>query len=403
MKKAFTNATIIPIEGAIIEHGTLLIEDAKIINVGSNLSVEGFEVQDCSGKTITPGFIDAHSHVGLFEEGTSAQHVHDGNERTDSVVPYLRSIDGIFPLDMGFDDARHGGVTTLGITHGSANPIGAQTCVVKTAGTTIAEMVIKEPAGVKFAMGENPKRVGQENKRAPHTRMAVAWLIRKAFYEALDYRKDLEEYEFNKTSNDSKTEEKDKKFIKPPKKDLGKEILLRLIDGEFPVRSHAHRADDIETAIRLSEEFGYKLVVDHATESYKIKELIVEKKIPLVIGPIFGRGSRVKNELRDQQMSTPGVMMQAGVMVSITTDAPVVPIDSLRDTVIQCIREGLDSERALETITINPAKVLVLDDRIGSLKAGKDADFLIFNGDPLDTRTAVEETYINGKMVFKRE
>ena len=403
MKKAFTNATIISIEGAIIEHGTLLIEDAKIINVGSNLSVEGFEVQDCSGKTITPGFIDAHSHVGLFEEGTSAQHVHDGNERTDSVVPYLRSIDGIFPLDMGFDDARHGGVTTLGITHGSANPIGAQTCVVKTTGVTVAEMVIKEPAGVKFAMGENPKRVGQENKRAPHTRMAVAWLIRKAFYEALDYRKDLEEYEFNKSSNDSKIEEKDKKYVKPPKKDLGKEVLLKLLDREFPVRSHAHRADDIETAIRLSEEFGYRLVVDHATESYKIKELIVEKNIPVVIGPIFGRGSRVKNELRDQQMTTPGVMMKAGAMVSITTDAPVVPIDALRDTVIQCIREGLDSERALETITLNPAKVLGLDERIGSLKAGKDADFLIFNGDPLDTRTAVEETYINGKMVFKRE
>ena len=402
MKKAFTNAKIIPIEGAVIENGTLLIENDKIVNLGSNLSVEGYEVQDCSGKTITPGFIDAHSHVGLFEEGTSASHVHDGNERSDSVVPYLRAMDGIFPLDMGFDDARQGGVTTLGITHGSANPIGAQTCVAKTAGITVQDMVIKEPAGVKFAMGENPKRVGQENKRAPHTRMAVAYLIRKAFYEALDYRKELEEYEFNKTANDHKTEEKDKKFVKPPKKDLGKEILLKLLDKEFPVRSHAHRADDIETAIRLSEEFGYKLVVDHATESYKIKDLIVEKKIPVVIGPIYGRGSRVKNELRDQQMTTPGVMMKAGAMVSITTDAPVIPIDTLRDTVIQCIREGLPTDRALETITINPAKVLELDNRIGSLKAGKDADFLIFNGDPLDSRNAVTETYINGKLVFKR-
>ena len=274
--------------------------------------------------------------------------------------------------------------------------------MAKTAGTTVQDMVIKEPAGVKFAMGENPKRVGQENKRAPHTRMAVAYLIRKAFYEALDYRKELEEYEFNKTANDQKTEEKDKKFVKPPKKDLGKEILLKLLDREFPVRSHAHRADDIETAIRLSEEFGYKLIVDHATESYKIKDLIVEKKVPVVIGPIYGRGSRVKNELRDQQMTTPGVMMKAGAMVSITTDAPVIPIDTLRDTVIQCVREGLPDDRALETITINPAKVLELDNRIGSLKAGKDADFLIFNGDPLDSRNAVIETYIDGKLVFKR-
>lgn len=403
MKKAFVNAKIMPIEGEIIENGTLLIENDKIVNLGVDLSTDGFEVQDCSGRTITPGFIDAHSHVGLFEEGTSASHVHDGNERTESVVPYLRSIDGIFPLDMGFDDARQGGVTTLGVTHGSANPIGAQNCVVKTSGITLAEMLVKEPAGVKFAMGENPKRVGQENKRAPHTRMAVAWLIRKAFYEALDYRKDLEEYEFNKQQNDQKTEEKDKKFVKPPKKDLGKEVLLMLLDRKIPVRSHAHRADDIETAIRLSEEFGYRLVVDHATESYKIKDLIVEKNIPVVVGPIFGRGSRVKNELRDQQMTTPGVMMKAGAMVSITTDAPVVPIDSLRDTVIQCVREGLPADRALETITINPAKVLALDDRIGSLRAGKDADFLIFNGDPLDSRVAVSETYINGNLVFKKE
>lgn len=403
MKKAFVHAKIIPIEGNILENGTLLIENDKIVNIGENLSVDGYEVQDYSGKTITPGFIDAHSHVGLFEEGTSAHHVHDGNEMSDNVVPYLRAIDGIFPLDMGFDDARQGGVTALGITHGSANPIGAQTCVVKTTGITVEEMVIKEPSGVKFAMGENPKRVGQENKRAPHTRMAVAWLIRKAFYEALDYRKDLEEYDYNKRMNDQKTDEKDKKYLKPPKKDLGKEMLLKLIDREIPVRSHAHRADDIETAIRLSEEFGYRLVVDHATESYKIKELIVEKKIPVVIGPVFGRGSRVKNELRDQQMTTPGIMMKAGAMVSITTDAPVIPIDTLRDTVIQCVREGLPEDRALETITINPAKVLGLDNRIGSLKPGKDADFLIFNGDPLDSRNAVFETYINGKLVYKRE
>ena len=176
-----------------------------------------------------------------------------------------------------------------------------------------------------------------------------------------------------------------------------------LLDGKFPVRSHAHRADDIETAIRLSEEFGYRLIIDHATESYKIKDLIVEKEIPVVIGPIFGRGSRVKNELKDKKMSTPGELFKAGAMVCITTDAPVVPIDSLRDTVIQCIREGLPADHALETITINPAKILDVNNRVGSLKPGKDADFLIFNGDPLDSRNAVTETYINGELVFKKE
>lgn len=402
MKQAFTNAKIIPIEGDIIESGTLLIDKGKIVDLGMNLSTDDYEVIDCRGKTIIPGLIDAHSHVGVFEEGTSAAHVHDGNERTEATVPYLRTMDSLFPLDMGFDDARQGGVTTMGVTHGSANPIGAQFVVVKSKGTTVSDLVIREPAGVKFAMGENPKRVGQEGKRAPHTRMAVAWVIRKAFYDAIDYRLEWEEFEYNVKKNETVEDEKDKKFVKPPKRDLGMEVLLQILDRKIPVRSHAHRADDIETAIRLSEEFGYKIAIEHATESYKIKEMIVEKQIPVVIGPIFGRGSRVKNELRDQQMSTPGVMVKAGAFVCLTTDAPVIPIDSLRDSLIQCIREGLPADRALEIVTINPAKLLEVDHMVGSLKAGKDADFLIFGGEPLDSRNAVLETYINGERVFKR-
>lgn len=402
MKKAFVNAKIIPVEGNIIESGTLLIDKGKIVDLGMNLSTDDYEIVDCSGKTIIPGLIDAHSHVGVFEEGTSAAHVHDGNERTEATVPYLRTMDSLFPLDMGFDDARQGGVTTMGVTHGSANPIGAQFVVVKSKGTTVSDLVIREPAGVKFAMGENPKRVGLEGKRAPHTRMAVAWVIRKAFYDAIDYRLEWEEFEYNVKKNEAAEDEKDKKFVKPPKRDLGMEVLLQILDRKIPVRSHAHRADDIETAIRLSEEFGYKLVIEHATESYKIKEMIVEKQIPVVIGPIFGRGSRVKNELRDQQMSTPGVMVKAGAFVCLTTDAPVIPIDSLRDSLIQCIREGLPADKALEIVTINPAKLLEVDHMVGSLKADKDADFLIFGGDPLDSRNAVLETYINGDLVFKR-
>lgn len=403
MKRAFVNAKIIPVEGDDIENGTLLIENGKIVDLGSDVNTEGYEIIDCEGKTIIPGLIDAHSHVGLWEEGTSAEIANDGNEVTESVVAYLRAMDAIFPEDMGFDDARAGGVTTMGITHGSANPIGAQTAVVKSRGSTIGEMVIKEPAGVKFAMGENPKRVGKSNSRAPHTRMAVAWTIRKAFYEAEDYRHDWKEYEFNRKKNAEEEDQDDKEYVKPPKRDMGKDILIKLLGGEFPVRSHAHRADDIETAIRLSEEFGYDLVIEHATESYKIKDLIVEKEIPLVIGPIFGRGSRVKNELKDQKMSTPGEMVKAGALVALTTDAPVVPIDSLRDSLIQCIREGLPDDKALEIVTINPAKILGLDDRVGSLAPGKDADFVIFNGDPLESRTHVVKTYIDGEKVYDRE
>lgn len=289
MKQAFTNAKIIPVEGDTIERGILLIENGKIIDLGENLDIDGYEVIDCTGKTITPGLIDAHSHVGVFEEGTSATMVYDGNERTDAIVPYLRTMDSLFPFDMGFEDARAGGVTTMGVTHGSANPIGAQFVVVKSRGNTVSELVMKQPVGVKFAMGENPKRVGRNANRAPHTRMAVAWLIRKAFYEAIDYKRDWEEYEFNNMRNREKADS-DKKYIKPPKKDLGKDILLDLLERKMPVRSHAHRADDIETAIRLSEEFGYDIVIEHATESWKIKEYLAEKQVPLVIGPINGRG-----------------------------------------------------------------------------------------------------------------
>ncbi len=403
MKIAFTNVKIIPVEGNIIDKGILLIEDDKIVALGEKLDTTGYEIRDYSGKTIIPGLIDAHCHVGVFEEGTSAGHVHDGNEATSAVVAHLKTMDSLFPEDMGFEDARYGGVTTMGVTHGSANPIGAQNVVVKSIKGTVQKMVIREPAGIKFAMGENPKRVGQEFKRAPHTRMAVAHTIRKAFYEALDYKYELEEYKYNLSKNETETDDSKKKFIKPPKRDLGKEALLKLLNGDIPARCHAHRADDIETAIRLSKEFGYNLVIEHATESYKIKDLIISSKIPLVIGPIFGRGSRVKNELRYQKMSTPGEMVKAGAMVCLTTDAPVIPIDSLRDSLIQCIREGLPADKALEIVTINPAKILGVDNRVGSLKPGKDADFLVFDGDPLDSRNAVLETYINGQLVYKRK
>jgi imidazolonepropionase-like amidohydrolase len=307
-------------------------------------------------------------------------------------------MDSIFPEEQSFEDARRGGVTTLGITHGSANPIGGQLCVVKSYGDIVDKMVIKEPAGLKFAMGENPKRTGMSNKRSPHTRMAVASLIRKSFHEATDYQKEWEEF-MDKKNREELKEDAEQVYVKPPKYDMGKEILLKVLNREIPVRNHCHRADDIATAIRLSEEFGYKLVLDHATESYKIKEFVVEKQIPVVIGPLFGVPT--KRETRDKSMHTPGIMMQAGAMVCITTDAPVVPIDGLRDTLIMAIRAGLSEDRALETITINPARVLELDDRVGSLKAAKDADFLIFNGNPLDGRNKVMQTYIDGKCVYE--
>ncbi len=403
MRFAFKNATLYPVGRPKIENGTLLVEDGKIVAIGQSSRIDDsrYETIDCSGKHITPGFIDAHSHVGLWEEGAGPGPANsDGNEMTSPITPYLRAMDAIFPEDMGFEDARRGGVTTMGITPGSGNLIGGQFCVVKSYGHVVDDMIIKQPAGVKMALGENAKRVGFEKNRAPTTRMGNAFLIRKAFYDALDYQSEWQQYQEEMRAMENKPES-ERKPLKRPKYDLGNEMLLKILSGSVPVRCHSHRADDIRTAIRLSEEFGFRLVIDHATESHKIKEIIKEKGIPVVVGPLLT--SRSKRELKNRTMETPGIMMKEGITVAITTDAPVIPIHGLRDTVIMAIRNGLPEDRALETITINPAKILGIEDRVGSLDVGKDADFLIFDGDPLDARSSVVETYIDGKRVYKKE
>jgi imidazolonepropionase-like amidohydrolase len=400
MRKAFIGAKIIPIEGDIIEEGVLVIEGNSIVEIGSvgNIKPGDAEIIDVTGKVITPGFIDAHSHVGLFEEGGDIRQIADGNEIAAVVGAHLRAMDAIFPEDLGFDDARKGGVTTMGITHGSANPIGSQNAVIKSKGLLIdEEMLIKAPAGVKFALGENPKRVGFLNNRAPSTRMAVAHIIREAFYKAKDYQNKWKLYH-EKLALEENKPEKERKIVDRPDKDLGMEVLVDLLERKYPVRNHVHRADDIRTTIRLADEFGYELVIDHATEGYKIADYIAKRGIKCVVGPLMT--NRSKREIVDREMAAPGKMVKAGIEVSITTDAPVIPISGLRDTVIMAVREGLPAEKALETITINPARVLTVDDRVGSLVVGKDADFLIFNGDPLDARCYIEQTYIEGKVVY---
>jgi len=387
-KTAFIGARILPIESEPIENGTMVIEDGIIVALGSDIETSNCEIVDYKGKVITPGFIDAHSHVGLWEEATGKDGA-DGNEMSSPITPHLRSLDAIFPEDMGFQDAREGGVTTLGITPGSGNLIGGQFAALKTTGHIVDDMIIKEPVGVKMALGQNPKRVGAEKNRAPTTRMGNAFLIREAFYQALDYAQEWEEYQTKINAGES---------AKKPKRDLKLDVLNRILRREIPVWCHSHRADDIRTAIRLADEFGYDLVIDHATESHKIKEYIASRGLTVVVGPLIT--SRSKLELRDRSRKTPGIMMKEGVRVCITTDAPVIPIYALRDNVIAAVREGLPEDRALETITINPAKVLGVDDKVGSLKVGKDADFLVFGGDPLDARNMVLMTYIEGKLVY---
>jgi len=395
MRQAYTKATIWTAAGPPIERGTLLVEDGKIVAVDTDVDTGAAEVVDCTGKFLLPGFVDAHVHTGVAGEG--AQDDFDGNETSEAITPFVRTLDSIYPEDVGFDDARRGGVTTLGIMHGSANAIGGQLTVVKAWGLVADEMVLRAPAGIKMALGENPKRVGERLKRAPNTRMGAAYLARKAFIEAIEYRKDWEHHRALVAAEDAKPEG-ERKALREPRRDLGKEVLLRVLDGEIPVRNHCHRIDDIRTAIRLSEEFGYRLVLDHATESWRMPAEIASLNIPLAVGPLYS--SKYKREVNRRTPATAGIMVKAGATVAIITDSPVNEVHALRDLVILAIREGLPEDRALETVTINPARILEVDDRVGSLEPGKDADFLVFADDPWDGRTKVEATYIDGERVF---
>lgn len=392
---AYTGATIHTAVGPPIETGTLLVDGATILGVGDDVDIGDAEVVDLSGKIILPGLIDCHSHAGVASSG--AWDDHDVNETSEKITPHVRMLDAIHPGDQAFVDARRGGVTLLGVTHGSANVIGGQVAACKTAGLIADEMVIREPAGVKMALGENPKRVGERRQRQPNTRMGNAYLAREAFVAAQEYKRDWDHYSAQVAAEASRPEE-ERKPVRPPNRDLGKEVLTRVLDGEFPIRNHAHRLDDIRTAIRLSEEFGYPVVIDHATESYMIADEIVARDIMVAIGPIGA--ARSKRETQHRTAAAAGLMVAAGATVAIMTDAPVDPVQHLRDMVIIAIRAGLPEDRALDTVTLNPARILGVDDRVGSLEAGKDADFVVFGGDPWDARTPVEATYIDGNRVY---
>ena len=394
MKEAFTNATIMT-ELTVTKNATLVIEEGKIIQIGTDIDTTGMVLHDCSDRIITPGFVDPHSHAGIW--GGDDTHDYDGNEVSENITPYIRTLDSIHPEDIEFQDALRGGVTTLGITHGSANAIGGQVVVIKPVGLIADDMVIRPLAGIKMALGENPKRVGERMNRAPRSRMGTAYLVRKTFYEVIDYKKEWDFY-FKQVEIENHKPQNERKPIKEPKFDLGKDVLLKVLNKEIPIRCHAHRMDDIRTAIRLQEEFGYNLILDHSTESYRIADEIIAKKIPLNVGPIFG--NRAKRELNRQTPATAGILVKKGGMVSIMTDSPFNPENNLRDIAILAIREGLPQERALECVTSNPAKVLGVFDKVGTLDVGKDADFIIFDGDPWDARTHVLETWINGKNEF---
>ena len=385
---AIVGAEIHPVEGEALDKGTLVWQRGRILDIGEagkTLLPAGAEIIDGTGLVVTPGLIDAHTHIGILEE----IHEYEGddvNETGDSAVtPEMRAIDGINPYDPGFMDALSGGVTAVMIAPGSANVIGGSVCIAKTAGLSLDDMLLDPEAGVKVAFGENPKRVYIEQKKLPTTRMGIASLLRQALVDAGDY-----EQKKKKAAEDGDVHERN----------LGMELLSRLLRREIPLRAHAHRADDISTAIRIAKEFNLKIIIEHGTEAAKVIPLLQKEKIPVVMGPSFT--NRAKVELEHIGWHSVKPLVDAGVLVSLMTDHSETPIQYLSLCAAMTVRYGLTWDQALETITINPAKILGLDRRVGSLRVGKDADFAVFDGDPFHYRSRCVATYIEGRRVWEK-
>ncbi|WP_169166030.1 amidohydrolase [Cellulomonas taurus] len=381
---AITGGRVVPVSAPVIEGGTVLIRDGKIEAVGADVQVPAdARVIDATGKWVLPGFIEAHGHVGIDEEGLGWAG-NDTNEMTGPNMAGVRALDAINIEDEGFRDALSGGITSVVVKPGSGNPIGGQTVAIKTwGGRTVDEQVISTTVSVKAALGENPKRVYGDKKQTPSTRLGVAYVIRQAFTEAQHYRA-------AKAAAEAKGE--------PFKADLTLDTLARVLDGELVWDQHTHRHDDIATAIRLSEEFGYKLVVNHGTEGNKIADVLAEKDIPVIYGPTFT--SRSKVELKDRAVTNLVDMVRAGVRVAITTDHPVVPINFLVHQATLAVKDGLSPQVAIEALTVNPAQFLGLDGRIGALEPGRDGDVVVWSTDPLDVHARAEHVLIDGRTVF---
>ncbi|SHJ67411.1 amidohydrolase [Paramaledivibacter caminithermalis] len=381
------NGKVFTMEGKIFERASILVEDGKIKEIGENIVAPlDAQVIDAEGRIVMPGFIDAHCHLGMWEDSIGFEGA-DGNEMTDPVTPQLRAIDGINPLDRTFEETRQGGVTCAATGPGSANVIGGQFVAIKTYGDRIDDMIVKEPLAMKCAFGENPKRVYNEKKQSPMTRMATAAILRETLMKAKEYKDKLE----------AAGEDESKK----PALDVKMEAMLKVLNGEIPLKAHAHRADDILTSIRIAKEFGVKLTLEHCTEGHLIAHHIKKEGLPAIVGPSFGE--RCKFELKNLTFETPGVLSKAGVKVAIMTDHPVIPLQHLGLCAALAVKAGMDEEEALKAITINPAQILGIDDRVGSIKEGKDADIVIWSNHPFEIKSEVLYTIIDGKVVYENK
>ena len=353
----------------------MLIRDGNIAKIGQGIQPEkDVEIINAEGLHVYPGFIDAHSHIGIAEEQTTAQTDYS-NEGTNPVTPFIRAIDGINPMDSAFHNALATGVTGVMVGPGSSNPIGGQFAFIKTYGRCVEEMVVLAPAAIKIALGENPMSTYGLSGTMPATRMGIASVIREELFRAQQYLQNGDE-----------------------QKDYRLECYRELFAGKIPLKAHVHRTDDIFTAIRIAKEFGLELTLDHCTEGHLIAQEIAESGFPAIVGPSLA--SRTKEEVAYSDFKTPGILHKAGVSVALTTDHPVSRIQYLPLCAALAAKEGLGEQEALRAITIDAAKICRVSNRLGSLKEGKDADLTIFDGNPLEISSSVRMTIINGKVVW---
>jgi len=386
------HAHIHTMAGSIWKDGYLTAENGKIIAIGPMAECpdpgQSDEVLEGAGRWTMPGLVDAHCHLGVFGDGLGFEG-DDGNEATDPVTPHLRAIDGIHHADRSFREAVAAGVTTVVTGPGSANVIGGQFAALKTVGRTVDEMVFKAPCAMKIAFGENPKSVYHEKHQTPSTRMATAAMLRENLMKAREYQEMLDDYEEDPDENDK------------PDYDMKLEALLPVLRKDLVVKAHAHRADDIATALRIRKEFDLDLTIEHCTEGWMMADVLKESGVDVVVGPLLT--DRSKPELRNQELSNAARLESAGVFPAIMSDHPEVPVRHLLLSAAMAASEGLSEESAFRSVTIRAAEVCRISERVGSLESGKDADFVLFSGHPFAHGTRVDCTIIEGRIVYRRE
>ncbi len=371
------NGTLYTMESRTPIRADLLIQDGKIARIAPKIPPQkGMDRLDATGKRVYPGFIDAHSHIGIAEEQTTVQ-TDASNEGTTPVTPYVRAIDGIHPMDSAFHNALAAGITGVMVGPGSSNPIGGQFAFIKTYGRRVEDMVVLAPAAIKVAFGENPMTTYGSSGTMPATRMGIASVIRQELFRAKQYLQNQDAPE-----------------------DYTLECYRELFAGRIPLKAHVHRTDDILTAIRIAKEFSLKLTLDHCTEGHLIAGEIAESGYPAIVGPSLA--SRTKEEVKCSDFKTPGVLHRAGVQVALTTDHPVSRIQYLPLCAALAAKEGWSEEAALRAITIDAAKICQVANRLGSLAVGKDGDVVVYDGNPLEISASVWATVIDGQVVWQK-